>query len=78
MAAVEAKAGSAWVRRGIARGSFEQRFALAEHVEVKDATLSNGLLTIALARVVPESLKPRAIPIGSSTKPLAPPAEQAA
>lgn len=49
--------------RGIAARSFERRFELADHVRVVDAGLDNGLLTISLAREVPEALKPRVIPV---------------
>jgi len=36
----------------------------ADHVEVKAATLANGLLHVDLVREIPEQLKPRQIPIG--------------
>lgn len=49
--------------RGIAARAFERRFQLADHVEVKAATLKNGLLHIDLKRNVPEELKPRKIAI---------------
>ena len=49
--------------RGIAARAFERRFQLADHVEVKDASLKNGLLHIDLKRTVPEELKPRKIAI---------------
>jgi molecular chaperone IbpA len=49
--------------RGIAGRAFERRFQLADHVEVKGASLANGLLNIELSRVVPEALKPRKIDI---------------
>ena len=39
---------------------------LAEHVEVKGATLKNGLLHIDLVRVIPEALKPRKIEIATA------------
>jgi molecular chaperone IbpA len=39
-------------------------------VEVQGAKLEHGLLTIDLARELPEALKPRAIPIGKA-EPLA-------
>jgi molecular chaperone IbpA len=51
--------------RGIAARAFERRFQLADHVEVKDASLKNGLLHIDLKRNVPEELKPRKIEITS-------------
>lgn len=51
--------------RGIAGRAFERRFVLADHIVVEGATLENGLLHVGLKRVVPESLKPRKIAIGS-------------
>ena len=50
--------------RGIAGRAFERRFVLADHIVVEGADLQNGLLHVALKRVVPEALKPRRIPIG--------------
>lgn len=55
--------GSEYLHRGIAGRAFERRFQLAEHVEVKGASLKNGLLHIDLLRVVPEAMKPRRIEI---------------
>ena len=49
--------------RGIAKRAFERRFQLAEHVEVKGASLKNGLLHIDLVREIPEAMKPRKIEI---------------
>lgn len=51
--------------RGIAGRTFERRFQLADHVEVKGASLENGLLHIDLVRVIPEAMKPRTIAIGN-------------
>jgi len=53
-----------YLHRGIAARSFERRFQLADHVEVKGADLRDGLLHIDLVRNVPERLKPRNIAIG--------------
>ncbi|MBN9545315.1 MAG: Hsp20 family protein [Alphaproteobacteria bacterium] len=50
--------------RGIASRSFVRRFSLAEHVVVKEAKLSNGLLVIELEHQIPEAMKPRRIAIG--------------
>ena len=50
--------------RGIAARNFERRFQLADHVEVRDASLENGLLHIDLVREIPEAMKPRKISIG--------------
>ncbi len=55
-----------YLHRGVAGRSFERRFELADHIQVKGANLVNGLLHIDLVRQVPEALKPRAIAIGSS------------
>jgi molecular chaperone IbpA len=57
--------------RGIAARSFTRSFQLADHVEVKGASLHNGLLHIDLVREIPEAMKPRAIPIMSDRKALA-------
>jgi molecular chaperone IbpA len=54
--------------RGIAERTFERGFQLADHVQVKGASLENGLLHVDLVRELPEAMKPRAIPITSSSK----------
>ena len=56
--------------RGIAARTFERRFQLADFVEVKGASLENGLLHVDLVREVPEAMKPRTIEISGklSTK----------
>jgi len=67
--------------RGIAGRPFERRFVLAEHIVVDGADLQNGLLHVALKRVVPEALKPRRIAIGTAAPAVAndaTPASQAA
>ena len=55
-----------YLYRGIAERGFERRFQLADHVEVKDAKLENGLLRIELALELPEAMKPRTIKIAGS------------
>ena len=55
------------LHQGIASRSFKQTFNLADHVKVVGANLENGLLSVELAREVPEQLKPRRIEIGSPT-----------
>jgi molecular chaperone IbpA len=51
--------------RGIASRAFERRFQLADHVEVKGASLENGLLHVDLVRNIPEAMKPRTISISN-------------
>lgn len=55
--------------RGIAERPFVRQFSLADFVVVKEARLSNGLLTIDLAREVPEAMKPKRIAINGHTQP---------
>ncbi len=43
-----------YLHRGIAARQFQRNFLLAEGIEVKDAVLDNGLLTIELRRPLPE------------------------
>ncbi len=52
-----------YLYRGIATRSFERRFELADHVQVKGASLDNGLLTVELVREIPEEMKPRRIEV---------------
>lgn len=59
-----------YLHRGIAGRSFERTYRLADHIQVKDADMSNGLLSIALERIVPEEKKPRMIPIKTGGKTL--------
>ena len=56
---------SNYLHRGIAGRAFERRFELADHIQVKGAKLENGLLHIALERIVPENEKPRRIEIAA-------------
>jgi len=51
--------------QGIAGRAFERRFQLAEHVEVRNARLENGLLHVDLERLIPEEKKPRRITINA-------------
>lgn len=52
-----------YLHQGIAARSFERKFQLADHVQVQSANYQNGLLHIDLHRIIPESMKPRSIPI---------------
>jgi len=52
--------------QGIAARAFERVFQLADYVQVKSATLENGLLHVDLVRELPEAKKPRTIPIGTA------------
>ena len=56
-----------FIHRGIAARPFERRFGLADHVQVKGADLSDGILSIELEREIPEEMKPRRIEIGGDS-----------
>lgn len=60
--------GGTYLHHGIAGRSFERRFQLAEHIEVKEAVLRDGLLHIDLERRIPEEKKPRRIEIGTAPR----------
>lgn len=52
-----------YLHRGISARQWVRSFALADYVEVKDAVVRDGVLTISLERVVPEAMKPKKIAI---------------
>ena len=52
-----------YLHRGLATRDFTRSWTLAEHMEVGEGRIKNGILTIALTRVVPEALKPRVLKI---------------
>ncbi|MFT6957535.1 MAG: molecular chaperone IbpA [Halieaceae bacterium] len=55
-----------YLHQGIANRTFERKFNLDDHVEVVDANMANGLLTISLVKVVPEAMKPKSIKINQN------------
>lgn len=52
-----------WIYRGISRHDFRLSFAIPEHMKVTGASLADGLLNVNLVQEIPESEKPRRIPI---------------
>ncbi|MBL4804440.1 MAG: Hsp20 family protein [Alphaproteobacteria bacterium] len=56
-----------WLHRGIATRAFERTFRLADYIQVGEAKLENGLLTISMTREVPEEKKPRLVPINGKS-----------
>jgi molecular chaperone IbpA len=59
----EDDADTQYLHRGLATRDFSRVWTLAEHMEVDAGTIKNGVLRIALERVVPEALKPRVLKI---------------
>ena len=62
-AANENSQGAEVLYRGIASRAFKRQFQLADFVQVKSASLENGLLHVDLVREIPEAKKPRQIAI---------------
>lgn len=56
-----------YLYQGVAGRSFERKFNLADHIEVKDADLENGLLIVSLSMEIPEAMKPKKITIGNNS-----------
>lgn len=52
-----------YLHRSLATRDFTRSWTLAEHMEVGEGKIKNGVLTVALTRVVPEALKPRQLKI---------------
>lgn len=52
-----------YYHRGLSRRNFTQKFPLNEHVEVIEANIKNGVLTVYLERKIPEDKLPKKIAI---------------
>lgn len=52
-----------YLHKGISARNFARSFTLAENVEVRGATVENGILAVALELVVPEEKQPKKIAI---------------
>lgn len=54
--------------KGIANRAFTRTFALNDEIEVKDAEIFNGMLKIALERLIPEHKQPKKVPVKAAEK----------
>ncbi len=52
-----------FIHRGLATRDFTRTWTLAEHMEVDQGSIKNGVLRIEIKRIIPESLKPRLVKI---------------
>lgn len=52
-----------YLHRGISARNFTRTFTLADHVEVVDAVVTNGIMGITLERQIPEELQAKKIAI---------------
>ena len=56
-----------YLHQGISNKDFVREFTLAEHVEVSNALIKDGILTVFLERKIPEERKPKTIAITYTT-----------
>ena len=54
-----------YLHKGIGMRAFRRQFTLADYVEVKEASIELGILTVNLVRNIPEEMLPRKIEISS-------------
>ena len=57
-----------YLHHGISNRSWIRSWTLADYVEVKDAVMKDGILSIRLEHVVPEAMKPKKIVIAYDTQ----------
>ena len=55
--------GHIYRHQGISARKFIRTFSLGDYVEVQSATSKDGILTVKLERIIPESAKPKTIAI---------------
>lgn len=56
-----------FIFKGIANRAFTRTFALDDKIEIQDAALINGMLKIALEKIIPEHKKPKKIAVKESS-----------
>lgn len=54
--------------KGIANRAFTRSFAIDDNIEINDAAMLNGMLRIALERIIPEHKKPKKIEVKEANK----------
>jgi len=52
-----------YLHHGISSRGFIRTFILEDYVEVRDAVMKDGILTVKLERIIPEAMKPKKIAI---------------
>ena len=52
-----------YLHHGISTRSFIRTFQLSDYVEVREAAMKDGILTVRLERQIPEAMKPKKIAI---------------
>ena len=57
------KEDDSYVHKGIAKRAFKRQWTLVEHLEVQDAKLKDGVLTVDMKLNLPDEKKPKTIKI---------------
>jgi len=57
--------GGDFLHKGLSFKKFTRKFTVADDIVVNGASMSNGMLSIELERIVPEEKKPRLVKISS-------------
>jgi molecular chaperone IbpA len=57
-----------YIFKGIAARNFTRTFALNDQIEIKDAAMWNGMLQIALEKIIPDHKKPKKIEVKEGGK----------
>ena len=52
-----------YLHHGISARGFIRTFQLSDYVEVREAVMKDGILTVCLERLVPDSMKPKKIAV---------------
>jgi molecular chaperone IbpA len=60
---VEAGTVVEYLHHGISNRSFVRTFQLSDYVEVREAVMKDGILTVRLERQIPEAMKPKKIAV---------------
>jgi len=60
--------GPVYLHHGISKRDFRKTWPLGNHVEVTAANFADGILTVALERIIPEEMKPKKIAITSKKR----------
>jgi molecular chaperone IbpA len=55
--------GAEVIHQGLAMRDFTRTFKLVEYIEVKGASLQDGILSVQLERIMPDAVKPKLIEI---------------
>lgn len=63
---------TAYLYQGLAQRAFTRTFNLADNIEIRGASILNGILKIALEAIIPEHKKPKKIDIADEDEDTAP------